>query len=156
MSDLNKVILCGRLGSEPECKYTQNGKAFLSISMATTDKWNDRETNETREKTQWHRLVFWGRPAEIIDKYCGKGDLLLVEGKLTHRKWKTDEGQERWTTEVNVFNFQLIGNNRRKEEGGGQRQRASTGVWDPDDDEDGTSGPWDDKKSIGEEPAPWD
>ncbi len=99
---LNKVMLIGNLGDDPEVRYTPNGRAVAAISLATSDTWKDRETGEQQERTEWHRVVFSGRIAEIVGQYLHKGSKIYVEGRLQTRKWRDPEGQDRYTTEVVV------------------------------------------------------
>lgn len=100
---LNKVMLIGRLGKDPELKYTPNSKPVLELSLATTEKFKDKE------ETEWHTVVFWNKPAEILAKYLQKGSLLYVEGRNKTRSWEKD-GQKRYKTEVLGMSFQFIGN----------------------------------------------
>lgn len=99
---VNKVILIGNLGADPEVKSMPNGNAVTTISLATTDSWKDRQTGEQRERTEWHRVVFFGRLAEIAGQYLRKGSKVYVEGALRTRKWQDQSGQDRYTTEVVV------------------------------------------------------
>ncbi len=104
---VNKVILIGNLGQKPEMRYTATNSAVANLSIATTESWKDKESGEMRDKTEWHRVVFFGKPAETIEKYLDKGSKIYVEGKLQTRKWQDKEGKDRWTTEIigNQFNF---------------------------------------------------
>jgi len=97
---VNKVILVGHLGQDPETRYTADGRAITNFSMATTESWKDRQTGEKRDKTEWHRVVMFGKLAEIAKEYLHKGSLVYVEGKLQTRKWQDQSGQDRYTTEV--------------------------------------------------------
>ena len=103
---LNKVLLIGRLGADPEIKQMVNGKSVARLSLATSNTWKDKNTGEKKEKTEWHRVVFFGRPAEIIDQYVKKGQELYVEGSLSTSKYEKD-GIERYTTNIigSSFNF---------------------------------------------------
>lgn len=116
MGSLNKVQLIGNLGADPETRYLPSGSAVTNLSLATTDKWKDKETGEQKEKTEWHRISFFGRAAEVIAEYCQKGSSLYVEGSLQTRKWEDKEGNDRYTTEVKGQNFQFLGGGQ----GGGQ------------------------------------
>lgn len=118
---VNKVIILGRLGQDPEMRAMPNGDAVTSVSLATSEVWNDKQTGEKKEATEWHRVVLWRKPAEIVAQYCHKGDELYIEGKLKTRKWTDQQGIERYTTEIVADDFQLRGN---KQEGGQQQQRA--------------------------------
>ena len=104
---VNKVILIGNLGQKPEMRYTATNSAVANLSIATTESWKDRESGEMRDKTEWHKVVFFGKPAETIEKYLDKGSKIYVEGKLQTRKWQDKDGNDRWTTEIvgNEFNF---------------------------------------------------
>ncbi|MCE2680587.1 MAG: single-stranded DNA-binding protein [Burkholderiales bacterium] len=120
MASVNKVILVGNLGSDPEVRYFPDGTAFVNISLATTSSWKDKNSGEKREETEWHRLVFKGRPAEIVGEYCKKGSSVYVEGKLKTRKWSDKEGQERLTTEINCDQLVLLGGRSGGGGGGGE------------------------------------
>jgi single-strand DNA-binding protein len=108
MSSLNKVMLIGNLGRDPEIRYTQNGTAVANFTMATTDRWTDG-TGERREKTEWHRIVVWAKQAEIVGEYLKKGRQVYVEGSLQTREWTDREGQKRYTTEVRAQRVQMLG-----------------------------------------------
>lgn len=101
---VNKVILVGHLGQEPDTRYTPDGRAITNISIATTESWKDKQTGEKRDKTEWHRVVIFGKLAEIAKEYLHKGSLVYVEGKLQTRKWQDKSGQDRYSTEV-VIDF---------------------------------------------------
>lgn len=102
MAGINKVILVGNLGKDPEVRYTPDGKAITNITLATSETWKDKVSGERKEKTEWHRVVFFGGLAEIAGKYLHKGSKVYVEGKLQTRKWQGQDGQDRYTTEVVV------------------------------------------------------
>ena len=106
---INKVIILGNLGSEPDARYMPNGNAVTNISVATTDSWKDKESQERIEKTEWHRVVFFGRLAEIASEYLKKGSQVYVEGRLQTRKWEDKEGNDRWTTEIVAKDMQMLG-----------------------------------------------
>ena len=108
---INKVIIVGNLGADPDSRAMPSGNAVTNISVATSESWNDRETGEKQEKTEWHRVVFFNRLAEIAAQYLKKGSQVYVEGKLQTRKWEDKEGNERWTTEVVANQMQMLGNN---------------------------------------------
>ena len=95
---LNKVMIIGRLGVDPELRYTQNNTAVANLRIATDESWTDRQSGEKREATEWHRVVVWGRQAETCDKYLSKGRLVFVEGRLQTREWQDRDGNKRWTT----------------------------------------------------------
>ncbi|OCG69578.1 hypothetical protein A9G43_00675 [Gilliamella sp. Occ3-1] len=97
---INKVILVGNLGQDPEVRYMPNGNAVANISIATSETWKDKQTNENRERTEWHRVVVFGKLAEIAGEYLKKGSQVYLEGQLQTRKWQDQSGQDRYTTEV--------------------------------------------------------
>jgi single-strand DNA-binding protein len=99
---VNKVILIGNLGQDPEVRYMPNGNAVATVSIATGETWKDKQTGEQRERTEWHRVVFFGKLAEIVGQYLKKGSKVYVEGRLQTRKWQGQDGQDRYTTEVVV------------------------------------------------------
>ena len=99
---VNKVILIGNLGADPEVRYMPNGDAVATIRLATSESWKDKNTGEARERTEWHRVVFFRRLAEVVAQYLHKGSQVYVEGRLQTRKWQGQDGQDRYTTEVIV------------------------------------------------------
>ncbi|BCU55111.1 single-stranded DNA-binding protein [Enterobacter kobei] len=99
---INKVILVGSLGKDPEVRYMPNGGAVANMTLATSESWRDKNTGETKEQTEWHRVVLFGKLAEIAGEYLRKGSQVYVEGSLRTRKWTDQSGQERYTTEINV------------------------------------------------------
>jgi single-strand DNA-binding protein len=99
---VNKVILIGHLGAEPDVRYMQSGDAVATVSLATSEAWKDKTTGEPQERTEWHRVVFFGKVAEIVKQYLHKGSKIYVEGQLRTKKWQDKEGQERNTTEIIV------------------------------------------------------
>ena len=108
MAGVNKVIILGRLGNDPEMRYMPSGEPVANISIATSETWNDKNTGEKREKTEWHRVVAYRRTAEIIGQYTRKGSKLYVEGKLQTRKWTDQNGVDRYTTEIIADSVQLL------------------------------------------------
>ena len=106
---VNKVILLGNLGRDPEVRYTASGSAVANAPLATTDSWRDKASGEQQERTEWHRLVFFGRLAEISGEYLKKGSQVYVEGRLQTRKWQDNNGQDRYTTEIVVNDMQMLG-----------------------------------------------
>lgn len=108
MSGVNKVILVGRLGSDPELRYTSNGNPVATLSLATSEKWKDKE-GQSQEKTEWHRIVLWSKLAELAGQYLSKGRQVYIEGKLQTRKWEDKDGQTRYTTEVVGNQMQFLG-----------------------------------------------
>ena len=109
MASVNKVILIGNLGADPETRYSTDGAAITNIRIATTEKWKDKGSGEMREQTEWHRVVFFGRLAEISGEYLKKGSPVYVEGRLRTRKWTDKEGNDRYTTEITADAMQLLG-----------------------------------------------
>ncbi len=116
MASVNKVILVGNLGRDPETRYSPNGGAICNVSIATTRNWKDKASGERKEETEWHRVVFYDRLAEIAGEYLKKGRPVYVEGRLKTRKWTDKEGQEKYTTEIIAEEMQLLGS---REGGGG-------------------------------------
>lgn len=108
MGSLNKVMLIGNLGRDAELRYTPGGDAVATINLATTDAWKGRD-GEKKEKTEWHRVVLWGKSAEALAEYLKKGKQIYVEGQLQTRKWQDKEGADRYTTEVRAWRVQLLG-----------------------------------------------
>lgn len=107
---VNKAILIGNLGQDPEVRYTPSGSAVCNVPLATTESWKDKETNTRQESTEWHRLVFFGRLAEITAEYLRKGSQIYVEGRLQTRKWQDRTGVDRYTTEIIVSEMHILGN----------------------------------------------
>jgi single-strand DNA-binding protein len=118
MASVNKVIILGNLGRDPELRYTPSGSAVCNVSIATTRNWKSREGGERQEETEWHRVVFYDRLAEIAGEYLKKGRPVYVEGRLKTRKWQDKEGKDNYTTEIIAEQMQLLGG-RDGEEGGG-------------------------------------
>lgn len=109
---VNKVILVGNVGGDPEIRYLPNGNAVTNITLATSDTWKDKQTGQQQERTEWHRVVFFGKIAEIAGEYLRKGSQCYIEGKLQTRKWQGQDGQDRYTTEIVVDQngtLQLLG-----------------------------------------------
>ena len=105
---VNKVILVGRVGQDPDVRYTNNQSAVVTLSVATSESWKDKNTGEREERTEWHRVVCFNKLAEIAGQYVKKGTQLFVEGSLRTRKWSDNQGQERYTTEIVANNFQML------------------------------------------------
>ena len=129
---VNKVILVGNLGTDPEVRYMPNGGAVANITVATSESWRDKATGEQREKTEWHRVALFGKLAEVAGEYLRKGSQVYIEGQLQTRKWQDQSGQDRYTTEVVVQGFngtmQMLGGRQ----GGGQGmapQQQQQGGW---------------------------
>ncbi len=112
MGSVNKVLLLGRLGQDIELRYTPNGDAVGNVTMATSETWKDKSTGERKEKTEWHRLVIWGRRAEGLKDYLLKGTQIYVEGRLQTRQWEAKDGGKRSTTEVRVDSIEFVGGAR--------------------------------------------
>lgn len=106
---VNKVIILGRLGQDPELKYTPSGAAVCNFSLATSESWNDKATGQKQERTEWHRVVVWGKLAELCNQYLSKGRQAFVEGKLQTRSWEDKDGNKRYTTEIAASTVQFIG-----------------------------------------------
>lgn len=106
---VNKAILIGHLGQDPEVRYSANGTAIANCSLATTESWKDKQTGDKVEKTEWHRVVFFARLAEIVGEYLKKGSQVYVEGRLQTRKWQDKEGHDRYTTEIVANDMQMLG-----------------------------------------------
>jgi single-strand DNA-binding protein len=109
MASVNKVILVGNLGADPETRYMPNGDAVANIRLATTESWKDKASGEKKEITEWHRVVFYRKLAEIVGQYLKKGSAVYVEGRIRTRKWQDKEGQERYTTEIEANEMQMLG-----------------------------------------------
>ncbi|BCN92596.1 single-stranded DNA-binding protein [Thiomicrorhabdus immobilis] len=118
MRGVNKVILVGTLGADPEVKYAANGNAIANLSVATSEEWNDKNTGQKQQKTEWHRVSMFGKLAEIAGQYLKKGSQVYLEGKLQTRKWQDQNGQDRYTTEVVLSGFdgtmQMLGGGNRQ------------------------------------------
>lgn len=118
MASVNKVIIIGNLGRDPEIRYAPSGDAFCNITVATTDTWKDKQTGEKKEATEWHRVVFNGRLAEIAGQYLKKGRPVYIEGSLRTRKWTNKEGVEQYTTEIRADQMQMLGSREGGDSGG--------------------------------------
>ena len=118
---VNKVILVGNLGQKPEIRYTQTNTAVATLSIATSESWKDKDSGEQREKTEWHRVVFFGKLAEIADQYLDKGSQLYIEGKLQTRKWQDKDGNDKYTTEILGNEMNMLG---------GRQSSSDTGAYD--------------------------
>jgi single-strand DNA-binding protein len=119
---VNKVILVGNLGKDPEVRYTPSGSAVANVAIATSDQWKDKQTGEQQERTEWHRVVFFNRLAEVVGEYVKKGQQIYVEGRIQTRKWQDQSGQDRWTTEIGASEMQMLGGR-----GGGGSAGAGSG-----------------------------
>lgn len=115
---INKVILVGRLGNDPDVRVTAGGSAITTISIATSESWKDRNTGQQQERTEWHRVVFFGRLAEIAGQYLKKGSQVYVEGSLRTNKYTDKNGIERYSTDINANELQMLGGNQNSQQGG--------------------------------------
>ncbi|MGZ4960525.1 MAG: single-stranded DNA-binding protein, partial [Methylomonas sp.] len=106
---LNKVMLIGNLGADPEVRYMPSGDAITNVRLATTRRWKDRNTNERKEETEWHRVVFFGQLAKIAGEYLKKGSQIYVEGRIRTQKWQGQDGQDRYTTEIVAESMNMLG-----------------------------------------------
>ena len=106
---VNKAIIVGNLGRDPEVRYSANGNAIANVTVATTDSWKDRQSGEQQERTEWHRVVFFNRLAEVVAEYLKKGSQVFIEGRIQTRKWQDKDGNERWTTEIVANEMQMLG-----------------------------------------------
>lgn len=151
MASLNKALLIGNLGADPETRYTTSGDAVCNIRLATTDTWRDKASGEQRENTEWHRVVFYRRMAEVAGQYLKKGSQVYIEGRIKTRKWQDKDGQDRYTTEIEATEMKMLGrreNNGHSDQGDdygnqrqlpdrsqeGQHRRPPASVADLDDD----------------------
>lgn len=140
MASINKVILVGNLGADPETRYMPNGDAVANIRLATTESWKDKASGEKKEITEWHRVVFYRKLAEIIGQYLKKGSSVYVEGRIRTRKWRDKEGQERYTTEIEANEMQMLGGRQSGDSAPSEKpQRNAQGapkasIGDMDDD----------------------
>lgn len=117
MASVNKVILVGNLGADPEVRYMPSGEAVANVSLATTDKWKDKQSGEMKEATEWHRISFFGRLAEIAGEYLKKGSAIYVEGSIHTRKFQDKEtGQDRYSTSIKALSLQMLGGKRDRDE----------------------------------------
>jgi len=137
MASVNKVILVGNLGRDPETRYATSGAAICNITVATSRQWKDKASGEKKEETEWHRVVFYDRLAEIAGEYLKKGRPVYVEGRLKTRKWQDKEGQDRYTTEIIAEEMQLLGS---REGGGGGGGGGGAGASPSGDVEFGSAG----------------
>ncbi|ENA3458126.1 single-stranded DNA-binding protein [Yersinia enterocolitica] len=127
---VNKVILVGNLGQDPEIRYMPNGGAVASITLATSESWRDKATGEQKEKTEWHRIVLFGKLAEVAGEYLRKGSQVYIEGALQTRKWQDQSGQDRYTTEVVVNvggTMQMLGSKQGDSQGTQSQERQQSG-----------------------------
>lgn len=128
---INKVILVGNLGNDPEVRATASGSRVATISVATSDSWMDKNTGQRQERTEWHRVVFFNRLAEIVEQYLNKGSQVYVEGRLQTRKWQDQNGQDRYTTEIVANEMQMLGGRGGMAGDGNVQNYQSTAPMDP-------------------------
>ena len=121
---VNKVILIGNLGQDPDIRFTQNQKQVANVSIPTSEQWTDKQTGQKQEKTEWHRVVFFDRLAEIVGQYLKKGSKVYIEGKLQTRKWQNQQGVDQYTTEVVANEMQMLDSQQQGQNQGGYSQPA--------------------------------
>ena len=134
---VNKVILIGNVGGDPETRYMPNGNAITNITLATTDSWKDKQTGQQQERTEWHRICFFNRLAEIAGEYLKKGSKIYIEGSLRTRKWQDKDGQDRYVTEIVANEMQMLDSRGGNDSGTAaprQAAQAPAGGCDFDDD----------------------
>jgi single-strand DNA-binding protein len=146
MGSVNKVILVGNLGRDAELRYTPGGAPVATLNMATTEVWNDKTSGQKQEKTEWHRIVLWGKSAESLSEYLTKGKQIYVEGRLQTRKWQDKDGNDKYTTEIRGDRIVLLGGGGGGGGmgGGGQRAQRPAAV------QSGSSGGGGDHEPMGE------
>jgi len=137
MKGVNKCILVGRIGKDPEVRYSADGAAITNITLATSEEWKDKNTGAKQERTEWHRVVFFGKLAEIAGQYLKKGSQVYVEGAIRTRKWQNQEGKDQYTTEIVAGDMQMLGG-----KGGGQQESAQANAPSEPD-------------GIGDDDIPW-
>ena len=125
MASINKVILVGNLGADPESRTLASGDLVCNLRIATSDKWKDKTTGEPREATEWHRIVLFRSLAQIASRYLKKGDPIYVEGKLRTRKWQGNDGVDRYTTEIEATEFKMLGGRRQESDSQGVETRQN-------------------------------
>lgn len=135
MKGVNKVVVLGNVGQDPEVRYAQSGMCFCNVSVATSESWKDKQTGERKERTEWHRVVLQGKLAEIAGEYVKKGSQVYFEGKLQTRKWQGQDGQDKYTTEIIVDSFsgvmQLLGGKQQQPGHPAQQQQQQGGYIRP-------------------------
>src|SRR5205085_7457345 len=128
MGSVNKVILVGNLGRDAELRYTPGGAPVATLNLATTEVWNDKSSGQKQEKTEWHRIVLWGKSAESLSEYLTKGKQIYVEGRLQTRKWQDKDGHDKYTTEIRGDRIVLLSGGGGGMGGGGRAQPRSAGA----------------------------
>ena len=132
MASMNKVIIIGRIGKDPEIRHTQSGQAVATLSVATDESYKD-QSGQKVEKTEWHKIVVWGKQADFVANYLGKGRLVYAEGKLETRKWQDQSGQDRYSTEIKAVTVQAL-DKKPDGQGGQQRSAQPTEQYNANDD----------------------
>jgi single-strand DNA-binding protein len=145
MASVNKVIVVGNLGADPETRYLPTGEAVTNIRVATTDRWKDKASGEMKEATEWHRIAFFGRLAEVAGEYLKKGSQVYVEGSLRTRKWQDKDGQDRYSTDIRGDVMQMLGSRAGSGEPRGEPRGAPAGG--------GASEPASESKAAAKKPA---
>jgi single-strand DNA-binding protein len=130
MAGVNKAIIIGNLGRDPEMRYTPSGVAVASFSVATSDEWKDKDTGNKQERTEWHRIVAWRGLGEVCGKYLQKGSQVYIEGKIQTKSWEDKDGIQRYATDIIAQNMQMLGGPKQ---GGGQSDPSPVAEPDPDD-----------------------
>lgn len=125
---INKALLIGNLGADPEVRYTAGGSAVANVRLATAESWRDKDSGEQQERTEWHRVVFFGRLAEIVGEYLRKGSQVYVEGRIQTRKWQDRDGNDRYSTEIVANEMQMLGG---RSDGGGDPRPAAAPATTP-------------------------
>lgn len=151
---INKVILVGNIGKDPEVRYTASGSAITNISVATSESWRDKTSGEQQERTEWHKVVFFNRLAEIAGEYLKKGSQVYVEGSLRTRKWQDQGGQDRYTTEIVANEMQMLGG-RGGSEGADRPVPGKKGFRDSPPAGAGEPPPFDDSSGFAEDDIPF-
>jgi len=129
---INKVIIIGSLGRDPELRQTAGGSAVANLNIATTEAWKDKQTGEKKETTEWHRVVLFGKTAEIAGEYLKKGRTVYIEGRLQTRKWQDKDGADRYSTEIVGSDMQMLGGGEGRGEGGGRQGVGEDPAWGSD------------------------
>jgi len=123
MAGVNKAIIIGNLGADPEVRYTQSGTTVANLSIATSETWKDKTTGEKQEKTEWHRITCWARLGEVAGQYLRKGSKVYIEGRLETRKWQDQSGNDRYTTEIHANQLQMLDSKGGAQQGAAQPQQ---------------------------------
>jgi single-strand DNA-binding protein len=131
---INKAIIVGNLGRDPEVRKTQGGTAVCNFTVATTERWKDKSTGEMQERTEWHRVVAWGRLGEICGQYLAKGRQVYIEGALQTREWEDKNGSKRWTTEINAKEMKMLGGRDQRSEEERHQPGMGDNINEPDDE----------------------